>query len=71
MLPFLRLHALAATRGDGLRPELRRLFERLTSVKEPASPAAMADDEHPANIMSFPSNLVPGQETAGERDPKP
>ena len=29
MLPFLRLHALATTRGDGLRPELRILLERL------------------------------------------
>lgn len=28
MLPLLSLHALAAQRGDGLRPELRALFER-------------------------------------------
>ena len=28
MLPFLSLHALAARRGDGLRPELKALFER-------------------------------------------
>lgn len=28
MLPFLSLHALAAQRGDGLRPELLALFER-------------------------------------------
>jgi hypothetical protein len=28
MLPFLSLHALAAHRGDGLRPELLALFER-------------------------------------------
>jgi hypothetical protein len=28
MLPFLSLHALAAKRGDGLRPELLALFER-------------------------------------------
>jgi hypothetical protein len=27
MLPFLSLHALAAQRGDGLRPELLALFE--------------------------------------------
>ncbi|WP_206996460.1 hypothetical protein [Trinickia mobilis] len=27
MLPFLSLHALAAQRGDGLRPELKALFE--------------------------------------------
>jgi len=28
MLPFLSLHALAARRGDGLRPELLALLER-------------------------------------------
>jgi hypothetical protein len=28
MLPFLSLHALAAQRGDGLRPELLALFKR-------------------------------------------
>jgi hypothetical protein len=28
---FLNLHAIAAKRGDGLRPELRALFERLTT----------------------------------------
>jgi hypothetical protein len=28
MLPFFSLHALAAQRGDGLRPELLALFER-------------------------------------------
>lgn len=31
MLPFLHFHALAALRGDGLRPELLALFERLSS----------------------------------------
>ena len=30
MLPFLSLHALAAQRGDGLRPELLALFEHLS-----------------------------------------
>jgi hypothetical protein len=29
MSPFLNLHSLAAGRGEGLRPELRALFERL------------------------------------------
>ena len=28
MLPLLSLHALVAQRGDGLRPELKALFER-------------------------------------------
>src|SRR4249920_125695 len=35
MPPFLRLHALAAQRGDGLHPELLALFERLEVASEP------------------------------------
>jgi hypothetical protein len=37
MPPFLQLHALAATRGDGLRLELRILFERLAEAPAAAS----------------------------------
>jgi hypothetical protein len=29
--PFLSLHSIAATRGDGLRPELLALFKRLAA----------------------------------------
>jgi hypothetical protein len=32
MLPLLSLHALASQRGDGLRPELRALFERHAEI---------------------------------------
>jgi hypothetical protein len=32
MLPLLSFHAIAATRGDGLRPELLALFERLAAL---------------------------------------
>ena len=28
MIPFLQFHALAATRGEGLRPEFLELFKR-------------------------------------------
>ena len=31
MTPFLNFHAFATTRGDGLRPELRALFERIAA----------------------------------------
>ncbi len=31
MPPFLSLHALAAARGDGLRPEFADLFKRLAA----------------------------------------
>jgi hypothetical protein len=29
--PFLSLHAIAASRGDGLRPELLNLFRRMAN----------------------------------------
>jgi hypothetical protein len=32
MPPFLALHAIAARRGDGLRPELLALFEHLAEA---------------------------------------
>ena len=41
MLPFLQLHALAATRGDRLRPELRVSLERLAEVSQAASNVAV------------------------------
>jgi hypothetical protein len=63
MLPLLSFHALAAQRGDGLRPELRALLEQharrapgLTatiefgetgSVPEPAGVAADLPHEEP------------------------
>ena len=35
MPPFLHFHALAAPRGDGLRPELLALFERHSAARKP------------------------------------
>jgi hypothetical protein len=57
MPPFLQLLALAAIRRDGLRPELRILFERLIEASQAASnfSIAIADDEHRMNIISVPS----------------
>jgi hypothetical protein len=52
MLPFLHLHALAATRGDGLRPELRILLERLANASEIASNVAIADDPHVTQALA-------------------
>jgi hypothetical protein len=37
MLPLLGFHALAATRGEGLRPELLALLERLAAAAEPVA----------------------------------
>jgi hypothetical protein len=42
MPPLLQFHAFAATRGDGLRPELRILFERLAEVQSRKCGAASA-----------------------------
>lgn len=35
MAPLLAFHALAAPRGDGLRPELLALFQHLAAASEP------------------------------------
>lgn len=42
MTSLLNFHALAATRGDGLRPELRVLFERVAAA--PRSALAARND---------------------------
>jgi hypothetical protein len=52
MPPFLQLHALAATRRDGLRPELRILLERLAAAPEAASSAAVPDG-HLAELVDI------------------
>jgi hypothetical protein len=71
MLPFLRLHALAATRGDGLRPELRILFERLAEASEGVSNVTIADDRHLVDVISFSSSMASDRETFWERNRKP
>ena len=67
MLPFLSLHALAAQRGDGLRPELLALFERhagsetgLTAIIEP-------DETEPLNQVV---DIVPKEPVKTPRSPK-
>lgn len=42
MTIFLKFHAFATTRGDGLRPELRALFERTAAA--PRSELTVRDD---------------------------
>jgi hypothetical protein len=56
MPPFLQLHALAATRGDGLRPELRMLFERLAEVPEGASNVGAALNLYLINAIDLSSD---------------
>lgn len=42
MTSFLNFHAFATTRGEGLRPELRALFERAAAA--PLSELTVRDD---------------------------
>ena len=70
MLPFLRLHALAATRGDGLRPELLILFERLAGTSEAASNVGIAD-WYQMEVTRLSSGMVHmDRPHADLRDPK-
>lgn len=47
MLPFLSLHALAAQRGDGLRPELLALFERHVRLETGLAAIIEPDETEP------------------------
>jgi hypothetical protein len=47
MLPFLSLHALAAQRGDGLRPELLALFERHAGLETGLAAIIEPDETEP------------------------
>lgn len=63
MMPFLKFHALAASRGDGLRPELLALFEKLEMAGRPQTiavedrsairPDTCAEPETPSRQQSF------------------
>jgi hypothetical protein len=54
MLPLLSLHAIAATRGDGLRPELLALFERRAVLPQMSPIASEPVSGDPC--MSQPAN---------------
>src|SRR5260221_6822615 len=60
MTSFLNFHALAAPRGDGLRPELRALFERVAAA--PCSELTVRND---GMIQSGPDPIT--AEAATER----
>jgi hypothetical protein len=49
MLPFLSLHALAAQRGDGLRPKLLALFERHAGLETGLAAVIEPDETEPLN----------------------
>ena len=59
MIPFLQFHALAATRGEGLRPEFLDLFKR-QAEQAFINPLRSSDDvnrESKVNPLS-PDELV-------------
>ena len=68
MLRFLTLHALAARRGDGLRPELRNLLEHLAEAQKATLSVAIVDDCHLAKAIDSSSRMTPTRGAFGERD---
>jgi hypothetical protein len=69
MQRFLQLHALAATRGNGLRPELRDLLERLAEAQKATLSVAITDNCHLANPIDPSSRMTPIRGAFGELDP--
>jgi hypothetical protein len=69
MPPFLQFHALAARRGDGLRPELRILLERLAEAPEAASSVAVPDCQL-ADLIEYSPLTVSVRDPAGQCGPK-
>jgi hypothetical protein len=63
-MPFLSLDAVAAKRGDGLRPELRALFERLATA--PGYDDTVRSD---GMVQSGP-NPAPAKATLSQTQPR-
>ena len=61
MPPFLRLHALAAQRGDGLHPELLALFESLATAPKPDPTGVERDHRRADCVVQFGPNPVPAE----------
>jgi hypothetical protein len=69
MPKFLQFHALAATRGDGLRPELRILLEHTGEASEATSSDA-ARDCHLADLIVYSPLTISVQDPGGQCGPK-
>jgi hypothetical protein len=61
MSAFLNFHSLAAPRGDGLRPELRALLERLSAVPQPDL-VKIELDRHLTDVMTRLASRQPSDE---------
>jgi hypothetical protein len=68
-LPFLSLHAIAASRGDGLRPEFVNLFNRLASGADPSlSEVVPVPLECGLDMEPDRQSVTQGQETPEKTD---
>jgi hypothetical protein len=70
MPPFLGFDAVAAKRGDGLRPELRALFERLATAPSydvtVRSDGMVQSGPDPAPTKATPSQTQPRRKSNAE-----
>ncbi|WP_163271916.1 hypothetical protein [Chelativorans alearense] len=57
MLPFERLHQLAAPRGDGLRPELLALLRHRTAIEANPKMAEIGRQAGPSPIPALAGAL--------------
>ena len=61
---FLKLHAIAASRGDGLRPEFQALFERLA-----AAPQSQFDVRSDGMVQAGPDPATPASDASEANKP--
>ena len=59
MYLFANLHHIAAKRGDGLRPELRRLLEQPNADPEADCVSAASEDHEGRRTAKSGSDLAP------------
>ena len=73
MIPFLQFHALAATRGEGLRPEFLDLFKRQAEQAfiNPLRSNDHAQQESKVNRLSPEELAKRARELADERIDRP
>lgn len=68
MLPFQGLHALAAGRGDGLRPELLDLFSQNPGIRGGAAGPTTNLPATMGNVVAFPKKGHNKRRTAGDAE---
>ena len=68
MVTFLSLHALAARRGDGLRPELVELFKRLSGVPEATLASGESGHRYNSAVRGGPDPFAKGPARDAETD---